>query len=73
MAAATTRLAGTQQAACTKQQQQHLQQLQLSPQHRQPPAGYLVSPQNQHVLPAAAGEVQPLRLGRNLQLQVIMP
>lgn len=45
--------------------------------HKQPlprpaaaPAGYLVSPQNQHVTPAACGEVRPLRLGRNLQLQV---
>ena len=59
------------QAACTKQQQQPQQQQQLLPSHhKQPPAGYLVSQQNQHVAPAAAGEVQPLRLGRNLELQV---
>jgi len=32
--------------------------------------GYLVSPQNQHVLPAKPGEILPLQLGRNLQLDV---
>jgi hypothetical protein len=65
--AAATRLTFAQQrqAACTKQQPQLQAQ-----RHLQAPAAYLVSPQNQHVAPAAAGEVKPLRLGRNLELQV---
>ncbi|WIA36593.1 hypothetical protein OEZ86_007882 [Tetradesmus obliquus] len=68
--AAATRLIGQHQAACTKQQQQPQQLLLLPCHHKQPPAGYLVSQQNTHVAPAAAGEVQPLRLGRTLELQV---
>jgi hypothetical protein len=61
--AAATRLPVAQQhqAACAQQQPQR---------HTQAPAAYLVSAQNQHVAPAAIGEVQPLRLGRNLELQV---
>jgi hypothetical protein len=64
-AASRLALAHQQQAACAKQQPQ------LQPQrHVQATAAYLVSPQNQHVAPAAAGEVQPLTLGKNLELQV---
>jgi hypothetical protein len=66
-ASSSLRMTGPHQAAATTQQLQ----LQLPHQHKQRPASYLVSLQNQHVLPAAAGEVQPLRLGRNLELQVI--